>query len=173
MGEPARSQPLAAPQLEHLGGEPGVLQMFLYGNLLIFVWLDQATEGSVARLREAGRYVAKTGMPIVGMVSWLTPDRPMPDPDTRRRVVEANREAFPNLAYSALILNGNGFWASAVRATLNGMRLLSPRRVDMRFDACIEDTAVWLPDVHRTRTGRRIPAETFTQIVRSAVDRSR
>lgn len=173
MGGLAQPQPLSTPNLEHLAGEVGIVEIYRYGHLVLFVWLDQATPGAVQRLKAAGRRVSAMGLRTVGLVHSLTPDRPMPDPDTRRQLVQATTETFPPVAYSAYVLNGSGFWASAIRATLNGMRLLIRRKVDMRLDAHPEDTAAWLPAVHRSRTGQHIPAEAFVHIVRMADDRAR
>jgi hypothetical protein len=157
--------------VDHLDREAGVVSFSRYRNLLIVVWLDVATPAAAERFATVGRQLCKD-TPKFSILHWLTPNRPIPEPDVRQRMVEIARDLRQNIACTSMVLNGVGFWASAIRAAVNGMRLMSPNRVDLRVDHSLAQAATWLPSVHTERTGTSLTAATLRDSVDAALKQS-
>lgn len=142
-----------------------------YRNLLMVVWLDAATASSADQFAAVGQRLG-TEVPRFSVLHWLTPNRAMPEPAVRRRLVEVARELRASIACTSVVLNGVGFWASALRATVNGMRLMSTNRVDLRVDHTLDEVAAWLPSVHTERTAVQLTTQTLRDAVDAALRQS-
>src|SRR5262245_7645038 len=135
--------PLLSPALktslvvEHLAREAGVVSFSRYRTLLMVIWLDVATLPAAERFAAVGQQLRQE-VPRFSILHWLTPNRPIPEPPVRQRMVEVAKELRPNIACTSMVLNGVGFWASSIRAAVNGMRLMSPNRVDLRVDHTLD-----------------------------------
>jgi hypothetical protein len=171
--DPLLSQPLKTSLVvDHLAREPGVASFSRYRNLLIVVWVDVATPAAVERFAAVGQQLSRES-PRFSILHWLTPNKPIPDPAVRQGLVEVARELRQHIACTSMVLNGVGFWASAIRATINGMRLMSPNRVDLRVDHTVEQAASWLPAVHTEKTGTPITPEGLSRSVQVALDQAK
>ena len=163
--------PFATSQ-ECLGLEQGVAGFYLQGNLAVLVWLDAATLSSADLLVQATHRTLRRELGPLFVVNYLTPRKPMPDQEVRRRLMVSMREMEPHLAATALVLNGDGFWAGAVRAMINGLRLMSSGAAKIRVDATLVDTAGWLPEMYTRVTGMELSSTKFRQVVDTAVQRA-
>jgi hypothetical protein len=86
---------------------------------------------------------ATAGSPCAGL-AVLGPAGRLPDDETRRRVAEWQLEMAPHLAASALVVDTEGFVASAVRLALASVRLLERRGYRERVFGNIPEAAKWV-----------------------------
>lgn len=158
--------PAGTPQVEsliHLDG----LTLHGFRNLQIASWTKQGTVALVEHLAEHSRRFHRLHPEGVSVVHIISKGPALPDAATRERLktlLEANAKT---LACVAIVLDGRGFWASAVRSFLVGLRLVSPRTVNMQVFSTAEEVAAWLPDVHLQRTGVRIDGGDLLQAIRA------
>jgi hypothetical protein len=94
---------------------------------------------------------------------------PLPEPAVRERFSELLGKNPKTLACVGVLLEGRGFWASAIRSFLLGLRVVSPRSVQMQAFSTSREVASWLTEPHATRTGVRIAAQELELVL----DRSR
>jgi hypothetical protein len=60
------------------------------------------------------------------------------------------------VACIAVVAGGTGFWASAFRSFVTGLRWLAPRSFEIRLHGTIEEVARWLPAEHLKLTGVKL-----------------
>lgn len=136
--------------------EPGVVIVRGWRNLAICVWTGQAT-GPAASL------VAQTlDRPDVqglrqSFVHVIHNKRPLPDGDARRIFMQLMKERAAALACIGIVVLGSGFWASAMRNAVIGMRVFAPNTFDFRVFGSCEEVVSWLPLAHERHTGVAIP----------------
>ena len=127
----------------------------LYGaeNITLIVWHGQPTEHAVDRLHritERRRKQFPNGISVVHLVKG---NIALPDPPTREAFVRLMKSSNGALACVAVVVGGAGFWASAARSLVTGMRVLARGQFDMRLHGDIAEVVKWLPEKHAARTG--------------------
>jgi hypothetical protein len=94
--------------------------------------------------------------------------RPLPEAEARAQLARLIRTHAGTLAALAVVLRGDGFWASGVRGLLTAIAMLSPRDSKLRIVASFDDVTAWLPELHLARTGVRLPAAALIDALRAA-----
>jgi hypothetical protein len=136
--------------------QPGVVVVRGWRNLSICVWTDKAT-GPTARLvmgtldRPGAQGLRQS------FVHVIHNKRPLPDSDARHVFMQAMKERADSLACVAVVVLGSGFWASAMRNAVIGMRVFAPSTFDFRVFGACEEVVGWLPGAHEKHTGITIP----------------
>jgi hypothetical protein len=121
-------------------------------NVLIGSWRG-ADPGSVAVMTELTLELAKRYPDGVSGIHVVHADAPMPTADHRARVARGLEQLAPCIKCVAVVLEGQGFWASTLRSVFFGIRMISPQPFAFRIDSELPDAVAWLPDEHRRRTG--------------------
>ena len=152
--------------LEHIPGRAA----FLYcDSVVLLVWLDAADHVVMDRLGSAIGKLTPRNLPAVSVINWLTPNRPMPDADARRRLAQLGRTFQGDVSCVSVILNGDGFWAGAIRGAVNGISMLLPSQFELRVDHTLDDTLLWRPRAHHKLTGEPLSAQRVRYIVQTGV----
>src|SRR5262245_29623069 len=102
---------------------------FLFGswrNVVIAVWESQATEAGVERLAKVVEVVARTH-PERSNIHFIATDAALPDADVRAKFVALMKQNAAHLAHVVVVYGGSGFWASAFRSFVTGMRWVAPK----------------------------------------------
>ena len=145
-------RPSVAPAARVLHEERGCL-IGTFENVVVAVWMTQATGPLAEKLGEvAGVFAAEhpEGFSNVHVIS-RTP--PIPTGEARAQFIAMMRRYSDQVACIGTVLEGTGFWASAVRSFIVGIRLVVPRTFEMQTYASIEELSAWLPAPHAARTG--------------------
>jgi hypothetical protein len=136
-----------------LDSEPGVVSLYAAENITLIVWHDQPTERAVdllARVTERRRKQYPNGISTIHLVKG---NLALPDQPTREAFVRLMKSSNSALACVAVVVGGSGFWASAARSLITGMRVLARGSFDMRLHGDIAEVVKWLPEKHAARTG--------------------
>ncbi|HVW25426.1 MAG TPA: hypothetical protein VHC69_08645 [Polyangiaceae bacterium] len=136
-----------------------------FRNLQIASWTAQGTIALVELLAEHSTRFHRRHPEGVSVVHVISKGPALPDAPTRERLKTLLEGNTKTLACVAIILDGRGFWASAVRSFLVGLRLVSPRTFVMQVFSTPEEVAAWLPEQHLQRTGVRIDAPDLLQAI--------
>jgi len=155
MGEPATG---SLPTLSHLHVEPGRNASAVLRNLSIHVWLTRANDAEGQRLLELSRTLADEHPMGVSALQWIAEGAGLPETPVRNHVMQILREQGSKLGEIATVLDGGGFWASAYRGVLTGLRMAAGERAGFRVFANLDEAAAWLPGTHQGRTGIAISA---------------
>ena len=151
-----------------VGGTPDVNQVWLWRNVLVVSWSGKATPEAA---RSLGPLVEKL-MPRVAaeqlsFIHMVPNNLPMPEADTRDALLELSRTYTQLTACVAVIIAGGGFWASAIRGFVTGIRVIAPREFDLRMHKSIAELLTWFPDEHARRTSVQLdPNELIAQLER-------
>jgi hypothetical protein len=146
-----RSSPASEPP-EVLDRGPGYL-FGVYRNVFVAFWFRQATAALLDRMvavQEPRLPQHPTGFSNVHVVAKGTP---LAGSEARDRMANLLRKYSNEFAAVGAVLEGQGFWASATRSLILGVRLLAPRTFDLQIYESIEELANWLPAPREKKTG--------------------
>jgi hypothetical protein len=125
--------------------------------MLIGVWAIPSTIELVAEQDKLMKLLAGRAQRFTG-VHLAIKRGPLPGAEVRTAYQALVRRYSGQLACSALLLEADGFWASAVRAFLTGVEMLNPRSVSKTFGQA-RALAEWLAPRHSAETGQRVSAD--------------
>ena len=141
------------------------LTLLGWRNVQIASWTTQGTIELVEQLAEQSTCFHKRHPEGVSVIHVISKGPALPDSETRERLGMLLQAHSGSLACIGVILDGRGFWASAVRGFLVGLRLVAPRTFTMQVFSTPEEVAEWLPGPHKERTGVRLdPTELLKAI---------
>jgi hypothetical protein len=149
-----------------VGEAPNVFRIGLLGNVAVTVWLgrlDRAAAQVFARVTTQALDMLQGAR---GSSVQMINDRvQLPDADTRDVLVQLMRDSAPRTACVSIIIDGRGFWASAVRGFVTSLGVLAPRSFDIHAHTSSAEVIAWLPAEHHKRTGVTIVPEQLEQLL--------
>lgn len=138
-------------ELVPLRTEPGTYAYDLWRNLTIGVWVGAATLEAVRGLAEVTKLASTLYPGKRSAVTFVLDQLPAPPPDAQAELSRVY--AFDGLACSVLLLEGTGFWASAIRSmSVNNHRAASTTK-SLYIATSLDEVVAWLPEVHQRLTG--------------------
>jgi hypothetical protein len=165
VGNIAPPETAAPDELILLDAKPGRLSIWGWKNITVTVWWTQPDASDVARLSRVSELRREQYPAGISNIHLIKGNIALPDAETRHALVQLMRELGPYLAASAVVVGGDGFWASTMRSVVTGMRVLTPRTYEMRLHSSIADVVDWLPTVHTRRTGVTVDAEVLRAVL--------
>jgi hypothetical protein len=143
-------------------------------NVSMVVWGTQATIPLVNKLRETG--VAFIGRHPEGIsaVHIIASGVPLPDSATRAELNRLTDVLAESLACIATVLEGSGFWASAMHSFVTGIQWMSSRRpFKSKIGSTLADAAGFVPIPHQERTHVRVGSTELLRALTTARERVR
>ncbi|HEX6244142.1 MAG TPA: hypothetical protein VFZ61_24670 [Polyangiales bacterium] len=108
-------------------------------NVFICVWRHQTEEQAVRNLKPVIEALKAAHPRGIAMVTVVEPDADLPTPGARQALPKLFKEVAKGVACSALVFEGEGFRAAAVRALTTTFNMLAaqpfPHRVFPTVDA--------------------------------------
>lgn len=153
-----------------LGSDPGTVSFFALENITVVLWHAKPYPGAVdqlARVSERRRKQNPHGVSVIHLVQgsqWELPDAP-----TRDAFVRLMKAGEGKLAAVSVVVGSSGFWASAVRSLVTGLRVLARGSFDMGLHGSISEVVGWLPARHSARTGITIAPEVLERVLTFAL----
>jgi hypothetical protein len=140
-----------SPKLEitPLWTERDVAAFDLWQNISIGVWVGQATLPAVRALLRMSERMESSFPSGRSSVLFVLDQVAAPTPEARAELAKVY--ASPGLACTAIVLEGSGFWASAIRSMSSN--LARAGSVTLRVNTSIDEVVQWFPAEHRARTG--------------------
>lgn len=146
--------------------EPGSFAFYSWQNIVIACWSTHGTGPTMqrfARVRDALDRQHPTGVSVV----WLIADRAgLPTPEARasaQQLIERYRE---RRAALAVVIFGEGFWLSAMRAANTGVQSSVRDKIPMQTFNRLDDAVAWLPALHESHTGVRVERDALLGVLR-------
>ena len=135
-------------------------------DIVLVVWTAQPKIEQVLELRKVFELLAYryNGGSSVHVLS----NRPeLPDKRVRDEMARVTADFADQSIASALVLYGDGFWASAMRGLATSLHFLGTKRDRFKLRVCssIEQAAAWLVPVHNERSRRPANAEELASAV--------
>lgn len=144
--------PSVAPGVEILHEGEGCL-FGSWKNLLVATWTTQCTGPLAESLGRVAGPFAKAHPEGFSSIHVIGNKPPLPTSEARETLIAQMRQYSNEVACIGTVLEGSGFWASAVRSFIVGLRFVVPRTFEMQTYASIPELAAWLPPLHAARTG--------------------
>jgi hypothetical protein len=161
--------PRSTTGFQLLDSEPKEFVFGSWNNVLIAVWKSQATAPRVERFKRAIELMNERTPGYRSNVHMIVEGAALPTAEARAVLVELmkrNREA---LACVVIVVDGRGFWSSALRSAMTGLRVLAPTSFDFHVAATVDNVVNWLPAVHEQRTGVKLDPAELGDVLRSAL----
>jgi hypothetical protein len=134
-------------------------------NVVIAAWTIQGT-GPLADELERVTAPVSSAYPVGFSAIHLIAKRPpLPTSEAREKLIQATRTYSKNLACVGTVLEGSGFWASAIRSFIVGIRLVVPRSFEMQTYGSIAELAQWMAPLHTARTGVTVNAGELEKVL--------
>jgi hypothetical protein len=151
--------------LDAFEGEPGVVSLYGYENMTIIVWHAKPTVLAVqklARVSQRRRAEFEHGISVVHLVPKVFE---MPDPAARDAFLKVLRDGGGKLAVLCIIVASGGFWASALRSLVTGLRVLSRESFDLGLYTDIREAVDYLLPRHFAKTGVAVSPEPLASVL--------
>lgn len=145
-------------ELRLLDEERGRFAFFAWRNITIVAWCSSPDAAAISRLARAGEAQVRAHAQGLSDVHIVMGKISFPDAATREALITESRKAVPHVSTVAVVLGGEGFWASAMRSFITGIHVLLPGRVQLKLFGRVDELANWLPQIHSSRTGVDISA---------------
>jgi hypothetical protein len=148
-----------------LDSEPGAFIFGSWKNVFIGIWESQATMPAVDRMVRATESMNELHPTGRSTIHIVVHGAGLPSADVRAHFVDVLKKNADQIACVAVVVGGTGFWTSALRSFVTGLRWLAPRTFHFRMFTTIEELARWLPDEHNKRTGIEIDPKQLVKVV--------
>jgi hypothetical protein len=168
------AQSMASPSkaLTTFGAAPGIFEAFLWQNVSIVVWSGTATLESVDVYEDLCRQSRERFPAGLSSVHIIVPRQSLlPGSQVRDALTRVNAQYLDLVGAVAIVIQGGGFWASAVRGMITALTLslTRSRGFELRIHAHVDEVAEWLPAAHLKRTGVTLGHDELQSALQRAV----
>lgn len=136
---------------------PGIYQYSAWKNINIGVWVGQATYEATKGLIEVGMELRRRYPSGHSSIVFILDKLPAPTPEARELFGQFFRNG-SSLMCNAVVLEGEGFWASGLRAMISNTHRGASGTVQVGVGTSIDDILTWFPEAHARCTGISIEA---------------
>jgi hypothetical protein len=137
-------------------------------NITLIVWWSQATAAAVERVASVTRIVCAQHPEGFSNIHVIRDGAALPSPEARSGFVRMMKDHAAQLRNVAVVLGGEGFWASMMRSAITSMRFVSPRSFEMRLHGRSGEILNWLPSSHWQRTRVELSRFALSEILDEA-----
>jgi hypothetical protein len=148
-----------------LDTEPGAFIFGAWKNVFIGVWESQATMPAVDRMFRATMLLNELHPMGRSTIHVVAHGAALPASDVRAHFANVLKKNAENLACVGVVVVGTGFWTSALRSFVTGLRWLAPRSFELRMNGSVQELAKWLPAEHARRTGVELDKRRLIQVI--------
>jgi hypothetical protein len=161
--------PVPTPQLDILVDSPAYFRIGMLGNVVVVGWRGPMDNAAIAQLGlVAHERKERAGAVRHSYIHLMTERVQLPDANTRNEIAKLLPALTDHTGVVVVVLDGSGFWVSALRGFLTGVRVVAPRAFDIRAESALENVLSWFPAEHLKRTGINISREQLEQLVLEA-----
>jgi hypothetical protein len=146
--------------------------MATWKNLALHVWTVQATPALVAKLDELSTAFVGAHPEGISAVHIIAKNAPLPDKVVRDQLRQVSERHAKDVACVCHVVEGSGFWASALQSFLTGLHWLSQRSYSLHICTDIGAAAKWVPTPHAQKTKVTIAPAELEQAIRYVRERA-
>lgn len=149
----SQSIPPDAPSLPSvLRVEPGIYQYSAWQNINVGVWVGQATLAATMGLIDVGMEMRRRYPSGHSSIVFILDKLPAPTPEAREMFGKFFRSG-SSLMCNAVVLEGEGFWASGLRAMISNTHRGASGSTHVGVGTSIDEILTWFPEAHAKCTG--------------------
>ena len=124
----------------------------------IVAWATQATGAHARELAILAEEVGKTHT-RGSNVSLVVNRAPLPTQEARRAIHELTLRYEKNIVCAATVIEGAGFWASAIRSLVTSLHLVGRWSFDLKTFSEIDTLSEWLAPIHTRGVGTSVESK--------------
>lgn len=147
----------------------GKFAFYRAGNIVIHVWHARAEVESGPVLSRVAAETLRMHPGGISVVHWLTMTMTVPTSAARDAFAEVAKQYEQNGIPVGLVLDGDGFWASAFRGVITSLMVNFSKGFPLRMFANMDELLAWLPDEHKRRTGATLDPQQLRTCVAEAL----
>ncbi len=136
--------------------EPGQFCYGVWRNVSIVVFYGQATIDVAHKLLRCSQQMVLRYPRGHSTVTFVLNKVPPPSDDAYEAFSAIFNADISRIGCMAILLEGEGFWASTIRSTVTNLRLETRSSIALRLFTSIDDVVDWLPVEHYARTGHQV-----------------
>lgn len=121
----------------------------------IVAWATQATGQHAREMAKLAEEVGKSHT-RGSNVSLVVNRAPLPTHEARRVIHEVTRRYEKHIVCSATVIEGTGFWASAIRSLVTSLHLVGRWSFDLKTFSDIDALSEWLAPIHTRAVGTSV-----------------
>jgi hypothetical protein len=141
------------------------LVMATWKNVALHVWTTRATPAIVDTLDDLSELFISAHPEGVSAVHLIAANTALPDADVRERLRQVTNRHAKHLACVCHIVEGSGFWASALHSFLTGLHLLARGPFKLHICADIPAAARWVPAPHMRKTNVSLDSAELEEVL--------
>jgi N-acetylglucosamine kinase-like BadF-type ATPase len=155
-------------QLALIDSEPGKFAFYTWQNIIIVVWLNQATGAAVKRLIDVTQSMADAHPDGISKVHIIFDGAGVPTSEARSGFVNLIKKFGKQLACVEVVMLGGGFWASAMRAAVTGIKMIAPQLFPIRIHGSLAEAAQALQTDHLKQTRVQVDPDMLLGVLETA-----
>jgi hypothetical protein len=145
---------------------PGVYSAYMWKNVAIALWFGPLSLADIPAFEAGCKARCQEHPEGLSMVNIMVPGgKSMPSGEAREELGRIMREYEAHSAEVFVVIQGAGFWASALRGLTTAVSMLAPR-YRLHIAANFVQVAELLPEPHRARTGVEIDPKELLRAIR-------
>jgi hypothetical protein len=113
-------------------------------GVLVVVWTGHTTHDGVVASRRSILALGREHPEGVGLITIVEHNAPMPPGEVRDEVAKFLKESSDIIKASAVVFEGEGFRAAAVRSVVTGVSMLAKQAFPHRVFAHVDEAASWM-----------------------------
>jgi hypothetical protein len=133
--------------------DPGRFRYSSWRNLTIGVWANQATGEAAQRIQNISRLMGRNHPRGHSSVVFVLDGAPPPTPEASAIFSKMYDTKRSGIVCMGIVVEGGGFWASAIRSSITGLRMSQPGGLRMGVSDTLDQVLDWFPAEHSQRTG--------------------
>jgi hypothetical protein len=139
---------------QRVGEYDGDFRAWRWKNVAFFGWIaPSCTPAARAYAALVDSMVKSAGPTKLSMIHVVAKNLSLPVAEPRAIVSEVLRVQSAHLACVAALVEGTGFWLSAMRSYTTSLLALTTRGFEMRMHGEVDELLGWFPQAHQRRTG--------------------
>lgn len=116
----------------------------VYRDLFLLVWRHETTMEGCAAVREELFGLARSRPEGIALITIVEELAPMPPSNSRQALAKILTDASGHIRGSAVVFEGTGFRAAAVRSAVVGLTVLARQKFAHKVFSNLSDAATWL-----------------------------
>ncbi|HKO94476.1 MAG TPA: hypothetical protein VJU61_25155 [Polyangiaceae bacterium] len=136
---------------------PGRYVAATAGDIVAFHWVGDAERSAIQQLELLLEKQTASRTKPASALHIVHPRVGLPNAEVRGALISLLEGYARTMGCVGVALLGTGFWASAMRSALTGIRMIVPMgALPMRFAQDVDELLPWFCATHQERTGRAL-----------------
>ena len=116
----------------------------VYRDLFVLIWRHETTVQGCRSFRDELFRFAENRPQGIGLLTIVEETAPMPPVESRQSIASTLRDASGHIVASAVVFEGAGFRAAAVRSVVVGLTMLARQKFPHKVFGNLSDAASWM-----------------------------